>query len=78
MFISGLGNVRGVGPMTKIFIGSSLVRVRDLDDQSLSLLVPALFKGEATSAGVADNRRLRVRLKRLNPHLDTYNEKRDR
>lgn len=80
MFITGLGNVRGIGPMTKIgMIGlmtkigmnDSIVRVRDLDDQWLSLLIPALLRGDLITFGISksNNRRLRRRLLRLNPHL---------
>ncbi|OGF61947.1 hypothetical protein A2926_00505 [Candidatus Giovannonibacteria bacterium RIFCSPLOWO2_01_FULL_44_40] len=71
MFITGLGNVRGINPETKIFIGNALVKVKDLDDQSLSLWVPALFKNEPLTASVngSDNKKLRERLIKLNPRL---------
>jgi len=59
--------------MTKICINfGTMARVRELDDQFLSSVAPDLFNGRsivAGSVGGSDNRRLRARLKRLNPHL---------
>ena len=47
------------------------LKVKDLDDQSLSLWVPALFKNEPLTASVngSDNKKLRERLIKLNPRL---------
>lgn len=71
MYISGLGNITGIGPMTKLCVSGSLVRARDLDDQHLSLLIPAVLRGDPITHAVrgSDNRLLRQRLLRLNPHL---------
>ena len=71
MFVTGLGEVKGLGPMTKICTpGGAVVRVRALDDQWLSLYVPCLFNGQSIVAGhTDDNAKLRRRLKRTNPHL---------
>lgn len=58
MFIAGLGNIVGIGPMTKLCVSGSVVRVRDLDDQHLSLLIPAVLRGDPTTSAVprSDNR----------------------
>lgn len=71
MFIIGLGNVKGIGPMTKLCVSGNMVRVRDLDDQHLSLLIPAVLRGDPITHAVpkSDNRSLRNRLLRLNPRL---------
>lgn len=70
MYITGLGNVKGIGPQTKIALfGGGLFRVRDLDDQFLCLWIPCLFTGESLTGYAGDNRKLRLRLKRLNPKL---------
>ncbi len=71
MYITGLGNVTGVGPMTKLYVSGSMVRVKDLDDQHLSLLIPAVLRGDSITYAVpgSDNRPLRTRLLRLNPRL---------
>lgn len=71
MFITGLGNVMGIGPMTKLCVSGSMVRVRDLDDQHLSLLIPAVLRSDPITHAVrgSDNRPLRNRLFRLNPRL---------
>ena len=69
MFITGLGNVVGIGPMTKLCVSGSVVRVKELDDQHLSLLIPAVLRGDPITHAVpgSDNRPLRNRLLRLNP-----------
>lgn len=71
MFITGLGNVVGIGNATKIYISGNTVKVKDLDDQNLSLLVPAILRGDPITHAVpgSDNQRLRKRLLRLNPCL---------
>lgn len=71
MYITGLGNVIGIGPMTKLCVSGSMVRVRDIDDQHLSLLIPAVLHGDPITHAVpgSDNRPLRTRLIRLNPRL---------
>lgn len=71
MFIGGLGNVIGIGPMTKICVNGIMMRVRDLDDQSLSMLVPAVLRSDPITFAVpgSDNRPLRKRLLLLNPKL---------
>ena len=71
MFITGLGNVAGIGPMTKLCISGSMIRVKDLDDQHLSLLIPAVLRSDPITHAVpgSDNRQLRKRLFQLNPRL---------
>ena len=71
MYITGLGNVVGVGLMTKLCVSGSIVRIRDFDDQLLSLLIPAILRGDPITYAVpgSDNRPLRARLLRLNPCL---------
>ena len=71
MYVTGLGNITGIGSMTKLCVSGSMVRVRDLDDQHLSLLIPAVLRGDPITYAVlgSDNRPLRARLLRLNPRL---------
>ena len=71
MFISGLGEVKGSNAKTKLCVSGTMVRARDLDDQTLSLLVPALFRNDPICFAVpgSDNRRLRKRLQRSNPNI---------
>ncbi len=71
MFITGLGNVVGIGPMTKLYVLNSIFRIREIDDQVLSLLIPAVLRGDPLTYAVpgSDNRRLRQRLLRINPRL---------
>jgi hypothetical protein len=69
MQVTGLGNVRGLGPRTKIFDNGGIVRARDLNDQYLSLVVDMLLKGTRLEPTIGDNSKLRARLRRLNPHL---------
>ena len=71
MFVTGLGDVMGIGPMTKLFVSGSIIKVRDLDDQHLSLLIPAVLRSDPITYAVpgSDNRRLRKRLLQLNPRL---------
>lgn len=71
MFITGLGNVVGIGPMTRICVDNNMLRIRDLDDQALSSLIPMVCENFPITyaAQGTDNRPLRKRLLRLNPHL---------
>lgn len=71
MFITGLGDVRGLGPQTRLCVSGNMVKVRELDDQNLSLLIPAVLRGDPITyaAPGSDNKKLRSRLLRLNPKL---------
>jgi len=69
MFVSGLGEVKGLGPMTKISNGFGVFRIRNFDDQALSLLLPPIIRGEYVETELDGNKKLSERLRKLNPEL---------
>ena len=69
MFVSGLGEVQGLYPRTRIAINHIVYRAGKLGDQLLSLYLPGIIRGEFIAVEIDGNQKLSQRLRNQNPAL---------
>lgn len=69
MFVSGLGNVKGLEPNSRVSINHQRFKAGKLGDQLLSLHLPAIIRGEFVATEIDGNQELSRKLRGLNPNL---------
>ena len=69
MFVSGLGEVKGLSSRTRIAINHRVFRAGNLGDQLLSLHLPSIIRGEFIAVEIDGNQKLSRHLRNQNPTL---------